>query len=72
VPSDNRGQKPGFFDPVDRKGTRLITLVVVGVVFVVLALLMLTRGGAPGPEREGARTDASPKVEQPSSPPMQR
>jgi hypothetical protein len=70
VQNDNRDVKPGLLDPVDRRGTRLLTLIAVGIVFVVLALLMLTRGGLPGPEREQPRT--GPKIEQPPAPPTRQ
>jgi hypothetical protein len=64
MPNDNRGEKPGLFDRVDRRGTRFFTLVAIGVVFVVLALLTLIRGGLPGPEKEkGHVTGTDPKVE---------
>jgi hypothetical protein len=68
VPNDKKDEKPGLFDPMDRKGTRLFALVAVGIVFVVLALLSLMRGGLPGPEKE----QPGAKTEQPPAPPTQQ
>ena len=69
----NKEQTSGFFDRVDRKGTRLFTLVAMGLVFVILALLMLMRGGLPGPEKEApSGTDAGPKVERTPAPQKQQ